>query len=88
LKIPTLRKPLEEPLDRSTVRTAWLGIVASAFLVLIFAGYATMESDLLARGLKIGSCLFWAYTIFKLLKILRENRNLTAKSEPVLQESR
>lgn len=78
--------PLEEPLEPSTLRVARLAIVGCPLALLINISYAAMESDLLARGLKIGGCLLWAYTIFKVAKILRENRKLTKQAETGLRE--
>jgi hypothetical protein len=81
LNLPTLTTPLEEPLEPSTLRVARLAIVGCPLVLLINISYAAMESDLLARGLKIGGCLFWAYTIFKVARILRENRELTKQAK-------
>jgi hypothetical protein len=59
---------------------ARLAIVGCPLVLLINISYAAMESDMLARGLKLGGCLLWAYTIFKVAKILQENRKLTKRT--------
>jgi len=54
--------------------------------LLITIGYATMDSGLLVRSLKIAGCLVWAYTILKVVKGLQEHRALTKQSKAGLRE--
>ncbi len=81
VKLPRIRKPLTEPLEPSTVRTAWLAIIGSTGSLLFGIGWAVAYQDPVKRGFKIGGCLLILLTLNTLRSILSEHRKLVRQAK-------